>query len=72
MVEVTAKTVSPITYSEIGDDDDWDDSRLTNAERDKFLQNVKGYCGRLILFVQSISYIQYVCFKIELESDLRI
>jgi hypothetical protein len=45
--------------------DDWDDSRLTNAERDRFLHNAKSYFGSIVLFVQSISYVHYVLAKIK-------
>ena len=45
--------------------DDWDDSRLSNTERDKFLHLVKSYFGKVILFVQSIAYVDYVFAKIK-------
>ncbi len=45
--------------------DDWDESRLSEAERERFLQAVMPRFGKVVLFLRSMSYIQYVLARLK-------
>src|SRR5262249_21139539 len=45
--------------------DNWDDNRLTETERDKFLHNANSYFGHVILFAKKLPYVNYVAAKIK-------